>query len=98
MKNLKTKIKHYFVLAGLFIANPVMLLAQEVDLGDVESEVDDLKDTAFNIIEVIIMIALGIGALYVINQMVANPDQGKKFAVGWVVALVFYVIVFQVLL
>ena len=76
---------------------PLTTLAQQFDLDDLNDEVEDATSSVGSIVENIIIVALIIGLVGVIWQMINDQEQGKKYLIGWGVAAVIYVVIFRFL-
>lgn len=82
-----------FVVAAL---SPVMCFAQEVELDDLTDGLDDLRETAFTIIEVAMIIVIAAGGITVAIKAINSQEQSKGVLMGWILAIFIYIIVFQV--
>lgn len=85
----------FLIMLPLTIKNA---FSQQVDFDDLEDEAEELQETVFGVIDIIILIILGLGLAVTIGQYVTNgAEQGKKWLIGWVVALAVYIVGFKVL-
>lgn len=76
---------------------PLVTTAQQFDIDDLNDEVEDATQSVGSIVENIIIVALIIGLVTVIWQLINDQEQGKKYLIGWGVAAVVYVVIFRFL-
>ncbi len=84
-----------FLILLLFF--PLVSRAQQFDIDDLNDEVEDATQSVGSIVENIIIVALIIGLVGVIWQLVNDQEQGKRYLIGWGVAAVVYVVIFRFL-
>ncbi|MEQ9221300.1 MAG: hypothetical protein RLO17_24815 [Cyclobacteriaceae bacterium] len=101
MKNLfmnhAKKISTGILALTYLLCFPLATVAQEFDLDDLNDEVEDATSSVGSIVENIIIVALIIGIVGVIWQMINDQEQGKKYLIGWGVAAIIYVVIFRFL-
>lgn len=91
------KVTAGFLTISYFLFFPLASMAQQFDLDDLNDEVEDATGSVGSIVENIIIVALIIGLVGVIWQMINDQEQGKKYLIGWGVAAVVYVVIFRFL-
>lgn len=94
--NITTKVKTGILTAIGMLLSPYFVMAQEVDLNDLTDGMDDLRETAFAMFEVAMIIAIVAGALHVIVKAINSQEQSRAVITGWILSIVIYITVFQI--
>lgn len=96
LSTVKRRIVAKMIVFLVTVLSPGMSIAQEVELDDLTDGLDDLRETAFTIIEVAMIIVIAAGGITVAIKAINNQEQSKGVLMGWILAIFIYIIVFQV--
>jgi hypothetical protein len=104
MKN-KSKLKNLWGLSprNVMIAGAVMLSnyvkgeIEDFKMGDLEDTVQETTTSIIDIVGYIIGGVLAIGLIVVVYMVATSHPKARDYIIGWFIALVVYIIAWQIL-